>query len=85
MGNRLFVGVLGNRNSGKSSTWNDLFGRTVRRGKNSRRLELAPGECVDVYLVSGSFEERKEYAGDVLDIRPQGLCCVRCNIPRKSV
>jgi hypothetical protein len=67
VGNRLFVGVLGNRNSGKSSTWNDLFGATVRRGKYSRLLELRSGECVEVYLVSGSFEERNEYAGDVLD------------------
>jgi hypothetical protein len=67
VGNRLFVGVLGNRNSGKSSTWNELFGTTVRRGKYSRPLELRNGECVEVYLVSGSFEERKEYAGDILD------------------
>ncbi|WP_316219395.1 hypothetical protein [Bradyrhizobium sp. SZCCHNR2026] len=67
VGDRLFVGVLGNRNSGKSSTWNDIFGATVRRGKYSRLLELRTGECVEVYLVSGSFEERNEYAGDVLD------------------
>jgi hypothetical protein len=29
-------------------------------------LELRPNECVEVFLISGSFEERKEYAGDVL-------------------
>jgi hypothetical protein len=28
---------------------------------------LKPGECVEVFLISGSFEERNEYAGDILD------------------
>ena len=67
MMDRLLVGVLGNRNSGKSHTWNTLFGRTVRRGKSPRRLELRSEECVETFLVSGSFEERGEYAGDILD------------------
>lgn len=63
---RLFVGVLGNRNSGKTHTWNTLFGRVVRRGTHPRHLELRPRECVETFLVSGSFEERDEYAGDIL-------------------
>lgn len=67
MADRLFVAVLGNRNSGKSTTWNNLFGRTVKTGKQSRSLELRPGECVEIFLVSGSFEERSLYAGDVLE------------------
>ena len=67
MSDRLLVGVLGNRNSGKSHTWNTLFGGVVRRGRQPRRLELQPGECAEVFLVSGSFEERKEYAGDILN------------------
>ena len=67
MRNRLLVGVLGNRNSGKSHTWNALFGGTVRRGTRPRPLELRSGECVNTFLVSGSFEERGEYAGDILD------------------
>ncbi len=66
MPDRLLVGVLGHRNSGKSHTWNTLFGRTVRRGVYARTLELRPGESVEVFLVSGSFEEREEYAGDIL-------------------
>ena len=66
MPDRLLVGVLGNPSSGKSHTWNTLFERTVRRGANPHRLELRPGECVEVFLISGSFEERKEYAGDIL-------------------
>lgn len=64
---RLFVSVVGNRNSGKTETWNALFGGTVRTGQYARSLPLYGGECVDVFLVSGSFEERNKYAGEILD------------------
>lgn len=30
-------------------------------------LELRPGECVEVFLISGSNEERNQYADDVLN------------------
>lgn len=78
---RLFIGVLGHQNSGKSETWNRLFGRTVRRGKDSRSLSVEAGECVDVFVVSGSFEERGEYAGDVLADKDARiiLCSVQYN------
>jgi hypothetical protein len=66
MTDRLFVGVLGHRNAGKSRTWNELFGKTVKTGGTSRMLELRTGECVEVFLISGSNEERNSYAGDVL-------------------
>jgi hypothetical protein len=66
MPDRLLIGVLGNRHSGKSTTWNKLFGETVRTGVHPRRIELRPGECVEVFLVSGSPEERREYVGDIL-------------------
>ena len=66
MTERLFVGVLGNRNAGKSETWNNLFGATVRTGKYPRTLSLYAGECVEVFLISGSPEERDLYAGDIL-------------------
>ena len=32
MNSRLLIGLLGNRDSGKSHTWNELFGKTVKRG-----------------------------------------------------
>lgn len=64
---RLFVGVLGNRNSGKSKTWNTLFDRTVQTGKKARPLQLYGGECAEVFLVSGSPEERDLYVGDLLE------------------
>ncbi len=67
MVDRLFVGVLGNRQSGKSTSWNTLFGRTVYTGSNSRQLELRVNESVEVFLISGSNEERQQYAADVLE------------------
>lgn len=67
MTERLFVGTLGHRNSGKSATWNALFGASVRTGRSSRALTLHGGECAEVFLISGSPEERKVYAGDILD------------------
>ncbi len=78
---RLFVGVLGHQNSGKSETWNRLFGKTVRRGRNSRPLTVGNRECADVFVVSGSFEERGEYAGDVLSDQTARiiLCSIQYN------
>ncbi|MGH7099179.1 MAG: hypothetical protein ACREE4_16185 [Stellaceae bacterium] len=66
MADRLLIGVLGNRNSGKSTTWNTLFGATVRTGRHSRPLALRLGECVEVFLASGSPEERELYVGDIV-------------------
>jgi hypothetical protein len=76
MGNRLFVGVLGHRKAGKSRTWNELFGREVRRGTKPRLLELRAGEFAEVYLISGSPEERREYAGKILrNVSAQIILC----------
>lgn len=63
---RLFFGVMGHQNAGKSKTWNALFGRTVRTGTAARTLSLYGGKCAQVFLISGSPEERHEYAGDLL-------------------
>jgi hypothetical protein len=62
---KLAVVVLGNRRSGKSTTWNALFGRTVRTGSETRNLDVA-GDAIPVFLVSGSPEERKQYVGDII-------------------
>lgn len=76
MGDKLVVGVLGNRNSGKSFTWNTLFGETVKTGKYQRKLWLNQCESVDVFLVSGSPEERETYVGDLItDDRPSIVLC----------
>ncbi len=63
---RLLVAVLGNRNAGKSHTWNTLFDSTVRTGKEQRHIEVAKSTLVDVFLVSGSPEERELYVGDII-------------------
>lgn len=76
MADRLFVAVLGHRRSGKSTTWNALFGHKVNTGTHSRMLQLRQGECVEVFLISGSNEERAQYAGDILkDQRARIVLC----------
>jgi hypothetical protein len=68
MADRLFVAVIGGRNAGKSTTWNHLFGHEVRTGKEPRRLWLdEEGHSTEVFLISGSNEERKKYAAEVLE------------------
>ena len=68
MADRLFVAVIGSRNAGKSTTWNHLFGREVRTGKEPRSLWLdKQGHSTEVFLISGSNEERKKYAAEVLE------------------
>jgi hypothetical protein len=59
MTDRLFVAAIGERNAGKSTTWNTLFGRTVNTGKKARRLNVYTADSVDVRLISGSNEERR--------------------------
>jgi hypothetical protein len=78
MTDRLFIGVLGNRNSGKSTTWNTLFGTEVRTGQYPRRLDVNGHESVEVFLISGSPEERKLYAGDIL--KGQNCRIILCSI-----
>lgn len=66
MPENLLIGVLGNSNSGKSHTWNELFDREVRTGTQMRPLYLTEDEYVEVFLVSGSPEERKLYVGEII-------------------
>lgn len=73
---KLLVSVLGNRDSGKSHTWNTLFGSTVRTGKEERRLYFNDCEYVKVFLVSGSPEERETYVGDLVTVeQPSIVLC----------
>lgn len=66
MNDRLFVAVIGERNAGKSTTWNTLFGGTVKTGKKPRRLKAFAAASIDVRLISGSNEERHRNLSDVL-------------------
>ncbi|MCG8334114.1 MAG: hypothetical protein MJE63_06325 [Proteobacteria bacterium] len=73
---KLLVAVMGHRDSGKSYTWNQLFGGTVKTGKYIRKLYLNDSEYVDVFLVSGSPEERGEYVGDLITVdNPRIVLC----------
>ena len=66
MVDRLFVAVVGERNAGKSKTWNALFGHEVKTGKKPRALNVDEGLWTNVFLISGSNEEKRTYAADVL-------------------
>jgi len=73
---RLAVVALGRRNAGKSLTWNDLFGRAVRTGDGIRPLELGREETVDVFVISGSPEERDMPVSRILGRdRPRIVLC----------
>ena len=72
----LVVAVMGHRNSGKSTTWYELFGRTVRTGTELKKLYLTNTEYIEVFLVSGSPEERETYVGDIIGtLRPRIVLC----------
>lgn len=80
MSDRLAVVVLGNRNSGKSSTWNRLFDDTVKTGKYQRWLFLNKAQSVEVFVVSGSPEERGLEVDSILPepLPGQVLCSAQC-------
>jgi hypothetical protein len=74
--NKLLFVALGNRNSGKSRTWNELFSRVVKTGRHEHWLEVDTRRYVRVFLVSGSPEERKKYVGDIIArVRPRIVLC----------
>jgi len=66
MKEKLAIIVMGFPNSGKTATWISLFGRKVKTGKELRKLYLNSREYINVFLVSGSPEERGEYVGDLI-------------------
>ncbi len=76
MKNNLVIGVLGHRNSGKSTTWNDLFEERVKTGSRIRILNLSETEYIELFLVSGSAEEREMYVGDIIgNQKPRIVLC----------
>lgn len=76
MKNNLLIGLLGHRNSGKSTTWYELFEERVRTGIHIRKLYLTPTQYVEVFLVSGSAEERDMYVADIIgQQKPRIVLC----------
>ena len=62
----LLVSVFGHQQSGKSTTWNTLFGATQKTGTYIRKLYLNDTEYVEVFLVSGSPQERNIPVEEIL-------------------
>lgn len=79
---RIAIIVLGHRNSGKSRTWNDLFGRVVRTGKRPRKLAVSNELVVPVFLISGSPEERRRALTTI--VPEDGVSVVLCSLQYKS-
>jgi len=77
MNENLMVGILGDRKSGKSFTWNALFNkREVKTGKNLRRLYLTELEYVNVFLINGSAELRKKSVAQIITVdKPRIILC----------
>lgn len=72
---KLFVSVLGNRNSGKTKTWNSLFSPDVRTGKSSRSLLLLNEEYIDAFLINGSPQETNKNIEELLSNEPNIVLC----------
>jgi hypothetical protein len=73
---KLLIGILGNASSGKTYTWNTLFGREVRTGKNLRRLYFNETDYVNVFLVSRSPGKRRQAVSSILGkSRPDIVLC----------
>lgn len=69
---RLLISVLGNPNAGKSRTWYRLFGRKVRTGTHTRRLNLTlhdskmADQFVEIFLINGSPTETDKEVKKIL-------------------
>jgi hypothetical protein len=76
MSKNLVIGLLGHRNSGKSTTWYRLFEGDVKTGSKIRHLYFSATEYVEVFLVNGSPEERETYVGEIInDLKPRIILC----------
>ena len=76
MDDKLLIGILGKGKSGKSYTWDELFGRNVKTGKNVRRLFFNETEYVEVFLLSRSPQKRHIRVELIIrDINPKIVLC----------
>lgn len=66
MEKNLLIGILGNTNSGRTYTWNNLFRKNVITGKNIRKLYLNENEYVEVFLINGSPQERNKDVSEII-------------------
>ena len=76
--NRLLIAVLGHRNSGKSKTWDTLFGYKVKTSKKQRAFNLIGKTNTEVFVISGSPQERKKKVMELLKDKKSKI--VLCSI-----
>jgi hypothetical protein len=62
---KLAILVIGRARSGKSTTWNRLFGRTVKTGTQLRDFPVGE-RTVSSFLVSASPQERKTVVSEII-------------------
>jgi hypothetical protein len=72
---KLAVIVLGHRDAGKTTTWDELFGSPSRTRGGRRQLTLSDERTVPVFLVPRSPEEQGKYVGDLVDGAPSIVLC----------
>ncbi len=74
---KLMIGILGSAKSGKTHTWNLLFGKqNVKTGKKTRRLYFDENTWVDVFLISRSAQKRKMDVKSILKGKdPEIILC----------
>lgn len=72
---KLLISVLGHSDSGKTTTWSNLFGATVKTGTKIRRLYLSQTEYVEVFLISGSPQERDMKIEDIIEEDARIVLC----------
>ncbi|HOH99889.1 MAG TPA: hypothetical protein PLE85_05050 [Bacteroidales bacterium] len=63
---RILIAILGGARSGKTYTWNHLFGHEVRTGRRLRRVYLDGLHYTEAFLVSRSPGKRKVQIEEIL-------------------
>lgn len=63
---KVVIIALGNRNSGKSNTWYEFFGRRIRTGY--KKISLDNNDC-RVFVKNSSFEETRTEIGEHVFVR----------------
>jgi len=92
---KLVIIALGNKNSGKSNTWYEIFGRVIRTGwkklvlskkdldvfiKNSSFEEMGTKVHEDVFVRNASFEEYGDNVNDVFNAENHIPNLVFCSV-----
>lgn len=83
---KLMVGVLGGTKSGKTHTWNLIFGKKlVKTGRKIRKLWFDDETYVEVFLISRSAQKRKMDIKNIIkDKDPKIVLCSLQYAPKLS-